>query len=455
MAAPLPLQQGPETVQQEAEETHERDEPRMWTQVLAPTLLGLVASVLVMAANTNPGRWLPGSRQGPWLFSFPVLGSADVPNSVAIAVYYAGIALLGLAWVWVLRVATRRRPFPPALAFAIFLVWSAPLAVAPPVASDDLAAYAATGLLIDRGFDPYEVGVGVLGRERAVTATSPFWHDTPQPYGPVFLEVMATASSVTGHRYLRTVMVLRAFALVCVALLAVPLLSLARRCGRDPGLVLVSVICSPLALLHLVGGGHNEALMLLLLAAGLAAGLAGMAAATQGKRVALGLAGVALCGLGTGVKVPALLGAAVARPEATCKGASTAGFANGQIPTDVLCPLWGTSGQILRADAAASFNALSRKYAETFRAPICVTDSYRDYASQVAVRAAKPTLAAVPGTSNHGWGVAVDLCDGVQVFGSLQHEWLKQHAMAYGWFHPSWAQAGGSKPEPWHWEYAG
>ena len=153
--------------------------------------------------------------------------------------------------------------------------------------------------------------------------------------------------------------------------------------------------------------------------------------------------------------IDALLGAAVARPEATCKGASTAGFANGQIPVDVLCPLWGTSGQVLRADAAAAFNALSRKYAETFSAPICVTDSYRNYASQVAVRAAKPTLAAVPGTSNHGWGVAVDLCDGVQTFGSPQHEWLAQHAMAYGWFHPSWAQAGGSKPEPWHWEYAG
>ena len=153
--------------------------------------------------------------------------------------------------------------------------------------------------------------------------------------------------------------------------------------------------------------------------------------------------------------VDALLGAAVARPEATCKGASTSGFANGQIPVEALCPLWGTSAQILRADAAASFNALSRAYAATFRAPICVTDSYRDYPSQVAVRAAKPTLAAVPGTSNHGWGVAVDLCDGVQVFGSPQHEWLRSHAMAYGWFHPSWAQAGGSKPEPWHWEFAG
>ena len=151
----------------------------------------------------------------------------------------------------------------------------------------------------------------------------------------------------------------------------------------------------------------------------------------------------------------AILGAAVARPEATCLGASTAGFANGQIPADVLCPLWGTSGQMLRADAAAAFNALSRAYAETFGAPVCVTDSYRSYDEQVAVRILKPTLAAVPGTSNHGWGVALDLCDGIQTFDSPQHVWMQQNAMAFGWFHPSWAQRDGSKPEAWHWEFAG
>ena len=151
----------------------------------------------------------------------------------------------------------------------------------------------------------------------------------------------------------------------------------------------------------------------------------------------------------------ALEGAAVVRPMADCTGTSTAGFPNGMIPTAVLCPLWGTSGQMLRADAAAAFNAMSKKYAETFEAPICVTDSYRSYPEQVAVRIAKPTLAAVPGTSNHGWGVALDLCDGVQHFGSLQHAWLQVNAMAYGWFHPAWAQIGGSKPEAWHWEFAG
>ncbi|MCW2615845.1 MAG: Membrane protein related to metalloendopeptidase, partial [Frankiales bacterium] len=156
-----------------------------------------------------------------------------------------------------------------------------------------------------------------------------------------------------------------------------------------------------------------------------------------------------------GIPAAAIDGAFTARPLAECKGGTTSGYPNGQIPTAALCPLWGTSGQMLRADAAAAFDAMSHAYAEVFSAPICVTDSYRDYPSQVAVAAAKPTLAAVPGTSNHGWGVAVDLCDGIQSFSSAQHQWMQANSMAYGWFHPAWAQAGGSKPEAWHWEFAG
>ena len=179
------------------------------------------------------------------------------------------------------------------------------------------------------------------------------------------------------------------------------------------------------------------------------------AAAASAREAALAKAELIARSRSAAPPLAAMVGAALPRPEAICVGASTAGFPNGRIPAQVLCPLWGTSGQILRADAAAAFNALSRAYAQTFSTPLCVTDSYRSYEEQVAVRAAKPTLAAVPGTSNHGWGVALDLCDGVQTFGSPQHVWMQENAMAFGWFHPSWAQAGGSKPEAWHWEYAG
>ena len=43
----------------------------------------------------------------------------------------------------------------------------------------------------------------------------------------------------------------------------------------------------------------------------------------------------------------------------------------------------------------------------------------------------------------------------MQTFGTPQHRWLQANAVAFGWFHPSWAQTGGSKPEAWHWEFAG
>jgi hypothetical protein len=32
---------------------------------------------------------------------------------------------------------------------------------------------------------------------------------------------------------------------------------------------------------------------------------------------------------------------------------------------------------------------------------------------------------------------------------------MQDKSLIYGFFHPSWAQQGGSKPEPWHWEFAG
>ena len=129
-------------------------------------------------------------------------------------------------------------------------------------------------------------------------------------------------------------------------------------------------------------------------------------------------------------------------------------FNNGEIPRSALCPLWGAGSHVLRADAAAAFNELSKTYAAEFGRPICVTDSYRSYEMQVNLVGRKPTLAAAPGTSNHGWGRAVDLCDGVNNFGTATHKWMRANAPRYGWFHPSWAGQGRARAEPWHWEFA-
>ena len=144
-------------------------------------------------------------------------------------------------------------------------------------------------------------------------------------------------------------------------------------------------------------------------------------------------------------------------PIPGCDGSSVAGFSNGALPTGALCPLSGAPGQMLRADAAAAFNRMSQAFNAAFGEPLCVESSYRTYERQVELYATMPAgFAAVPGTSNHGWGLAADLCGGIQVDNSPEHQWLLDHAAAFNWFHPAWAMPGGPGPhEPWHWEYAG
>jgi cell wall-associated NlpC family hydrolase len=130
------------------------------------------------------------------------------------------------------------------------------------------------------------------------------------------------------------------------------------------------------------------------------------------------------------------------------------GYPNGLIPPSALCPL-GVAGHALRCDAAAAWRAMSAAFAEAFGEPVCITDSYRTYAGQVRLYGEKPALAAVPGTSNHGWGLAVDLCGGIERFGTAQYAWMVANAGRFGWLHPTWADAGNGREEPWHWEYAG
>jgi LAS superfamily LD-carboxypeptidase LdcB len=59
-------------------------------------------------------------------------------------------------------------------------------------------------------------------------------------------------------------------------------------------------------------------------------------------------------------------------------------------------------------------------------------------------------MAAVPGTSNHGWGLAIDLAEKVNgkavSISPRSVKWLIKHAAQYGFC----AEA---QSEPWHWRY--
>ena len=122
---------------------------------------------------------------------------------------------------------------------------------------------------------------------------------------------------------------------------------------------------------------------------------------------------------------------------------------NGELPDEWLCDL-GKEDHRLRADAAVSLAKMNAAYKKDTGKELEITDSYRDMAGQVSVAGRKPGLAAKPGTSLHGWGIALDLGGGV-ASKSGAWSWLVEHGDEYGWENPDWAKA--SMYEPWHWEY--
>ena len=143
--------------------------------------------------------------------------------------------------------------------------------------------------------------------------------------------------------------------------------------------------------------------------------------------------------------------AAVAKVQKQAR--STDGYTNGDIPLKVLCKVAFAPSQHLRCDAAEALARMNAAYRVDFGRDLTISGSYRTLDEQISTRAAKGTMAAVPGTSNHGWGLAIDL-DQLNGYRSAQYAWLKANAMTYGWHHPTYMDEGGRGPhEPWHWEF--
>lgn len=121
---------------------------------------------------------------------------------------------------------------------------------------------------------------------------------------------------------------------------------------------------------------------------------------------------------------------------------------NGRLPASMLSRAAG--GTKLNEDAAAAWNAMAADiYEETgLKIRSNGPDSmYRSYERQVYWKnwwCARGNCgnAATPGTSNHGWGLAVDTNDGYLI---------DRHGAKYGW-----RRACSDAPwEDWHWKWCG
>jgi LAS superfamily LD-carboxypeptidase LdcB len=121
-------------------------------------------------------------------------------------------------------------------------------------------------------------------------------------------------------------------------------------------------------------------------------------------------------------------------------------FENGRIPATALAAV-GSTGHRLAAPAAAAMESLLRA-AQRDGVRIGITDSYRSYDEQVDLARRKGLysqggLAAKPGTSDHGWGLAVDLD-----LDDRAQAWMRANGARFGF-------AENTPGEPWHWKFTG
>lgn len=298
LAPPLPVSPaGDAAVERLRAVVLRRDRPGLAAVLGLAGILVVVTTAPVRDA-TAPADWRPPAL---WRLTLPFVKHPGGPVYSSVA-FVIGMALLAVGW-WLLANAAADRSVPlrrrVCLVAAVAALWVLPTLLSPPLLSKDVYSYAAQGELSSRGADPTAVGPEALGGGPFFFAADKIWRDNPAPYGPVWNKVAETVVVSTDHDLSASVYRFRLVILAGVVLGAVGLGVLAASLGVDPAVALAIGVANPLMLVHVVGGIHNDGLMLGLL-------LAGLALARRGWRVA----GLALVVAAAAVKLPAIAGLA-------------------------------------------------------------------------------------------------------------------------------------------------
>jgi hypothetical protein len=281
-----------------------------------PALLGAGGTVLLALASD-----LPGSPYGPragGLWPLVISGRApgwegptvptwagvsDQASSVApghllgTLVVVAGVLLLGLAWGLLWR-ATRACPH---LALRrlwwVAAAWVTPLFLAAPFATQDVWTYGAEGRMVLDGFGGYRPA-SLLGHSVWTLGVDAQWAVRPSLYGPGALDLSALFVKISGGRPWIAAECWRVTTVIGLLLCAWGVRRIVSLRGGNATTATLAV-ANPAVLVILVGGIHNDALMLGLVVAGMAVAMSGAP-----------LCGILLAALGAAVKPTALVAVA-------------------------------------------------------------------------------------------------------------------------------------------------
>lgn len=226
-------------------------------------LLGLAGAVLMAVGGYGAGGvlvrdpLLTNSALGFWRYGHG--------REIATALVYLGVGLLAWAWIRLGRQVLARRVGGRAV-LSTAAAWLGPVLLCPPLFTRDIFSYLAQGALPLAGFDPYAVGPEALPGVFTDNVHY-FWQDTPAPYGPLFILYAKGVAWLAGDAVVLGVVLMRLALLPGLLLLVWAVPELTRRMGGRPALALWIAVANPMTIVHMVGGGHNDLLVVGLLAA--------------------------------------------------------------------------------------------------------------------------------------------------------------------------------------------
>jgi hypothetical protein len=231
--------------------SHVRDtlrNPAVWLGVLGTALVGLGSTSddysTAALGWPNPVVKAVGAFVPP-----PLDGIAIVTGAV----------LLTWAW-WHLRPLPGRTQGHAGLTLTL---WAIPLLGVPPVLSNDAALYADLGWIQLQGLNPYQTGLtGAFGPFAG--QVDPLWSNYGVAYPPLALLIHAGLVALAGADGYLSVIAMRLPVLASVAVIGVLLPRIADRMGVHRRGALWLGLLNPLLVLHLIGGGHNDAPMIAL-----------------------------------------------------------------------------------------------------------------------------------------------------------------------------------------------
>jgi alpha-1,6-mannosyltransferase len=248
---------------------------------LAPALLGITTALTIVVAV------LAGSARGSSLR----VGGVEHGDRGSVA-FLAALALGFATYAGALVILRRRDGNVAAVCALAAAIQLIPLA-GPLLLSHDVYSYWAYARIADRhDRDPYTVPPARFPTDPATRAVARGWRGTTSVYGPAF-----TASSIVVEESAGSSRDEVAFAFrTAAALGAIGATLLAAFVARRKAFAAAFVGWNPLLAVSFAGGGHNDALMLLLM-------LGALALTTRGKDFGAGVLWV----FAAAVKAPALL----------------------------------------------------------------------------------------------------------------------------------------------------